>query len=471
MGREPLNEAVEKYIQEGVYPFHMPGHKQGRGIKLNHILEKDITEIPGTDYLHHPTGAIKKAQELAAQTFGADRTYFLVNGTSGGILSAIHAACNPGEKIIMARNCHQSVYNGIMTLGATPIYVMPEYIKEYGMIGGINPQNVEKILFSQEIHCVIITSPTYEGFTSDIQKIAEITHQYGAILIVDEAHGAHFPFHRIFPDSAISLGADIVVQSTHKTLPALTQSSMLHVKGKRVNISRLERMLAVFQTSSPSYVLMTGLDVCRNQLEEKKKTYFDKMILYLNDFRTKSKKFQNIELLSENIIGHYSINHMDPSKLVFYCGSSTWSGEKIQRELRETYKIQIELAELNYFLCITTVSDEKKGFMHLYSALKDLDAKIIKKTGKMNDIYDIIKIPRSIISLREASYGQSKTASLDASVGCISAAFIIPYPPGIPLVVPGEEITEEVIKKIQVYLDAEHRVVGINPQRQIEILL
>jgi arginine/lysine/ornithine decarboxylase len=303
MNKSPLYNALVQYDNEKVYPFHMPGHKKRKGILESSGFDSiwmDVTEVPGMDNLYHAEGVIKEAQELAAKTFGSDETYFLVNGSTAGIITSILTVCSPGDEIIIARNCHRSAYSGMVLGDVRPVYIYPEMIKKYGIVGGISVKAVkEAILKHPKAKAVIITSPTYEGFTSNIKEIANLIHEYDKILIVDEAHGAHFVFDSNFPQTALNAGADLVIQSAHKTLPTLTQTALLHMKGKRVDKNRLKQMLSMIQTSSPSYVMMGMLDWCRGQLDERGTELFTRYMKQLQNMRTKLRKMNKVILVGE----------------------------------------------------------------------------------------------------------------------------------------------------------------------------
>lgn len=467
MDNSPIYKSLNDYIEEKVYPFHMPGHKQGRLYNIENLYEIDLTEIQGTDNLHNPKDVIKKAQILASKTFGSQNTYFLVNGSTVGLMASITAICNPGDELIVARNCHRSVYNGMVTTDVIPRYVIPEIINEYGIIGGINTNDIKNVLNKYpDVKGMVITSPTYEGFVSDIKKISNILHKKGKILIVDEAHGAHFKFHNDFPNTALELGADIVIQSIHKTLPAFTQSAMLHVKSDYVDTNKIQNALAMYESSSPSYILMAGLDCCRNYLDNKGKVDFDKYLLMLNNYREKFKNLKNIKLIGREICGQNSIIDIDISKLVFY--TTSCRGTEIERILRNKYKIQLELANEDNFLAISTVADDEYGMNKLYSALLEIDLKLNKIETKAIK-YDIIEVNNIKLNPREAYFQNKKTINVEQSINHVCGEFIIPYPPGIPLVVPGEVITQDIIEKIKKYKKLGIEIIGMKDYKNNNI--
>ncbi|NLP46338.1 MAG: aminotransferase class I/II-fold pyridoxal phosphate-dependent enzyme [Epulopiscium sp.] len=458
----PLYQALRSYRDQNVYPFHTPGHKQGRGLWIPDLISLDLTEVEGTDNLYQPVGPIAKAQELAAHLFGAEATYFLVNGSTVGILTSIATVCQPGDTLLVARNVHRSVYSGMILIGVQPKYIVPEILPEYGLIGGVSPQKVYKGLCQYpEAKGVLLVSPTYEGFTSDISTIAKMVHEQNKILIVDEAHGAHFVFHDHFPITALEAGADIVIQSTHKTLPAFTQSAMLHVQGSRVLKDKVRERLSLFQSSSPSYLLMAGLDYCRYQLERQANLDFDQFIEQLYELRKNLSPLSTLELMDQKIEGQGSIDEIDISKILLSCRYCRESGADIESILRKEYQIQMELSAPHHLLGITTVADSKKGFQRLTQALCSIDGKLKKvyKKADINFIWD--NIPSIQYTPREASFMSTDFFPLKESIGQAIGEFVIPYPPGIPLLVPGEVITQELVERIQFLQQQGVRMIGM----------
>ena len=270
---QPILSGLTAYNTEGCYPWHMPGHKRRLNTIFPDIVENpfsiDVTEVGDLDEFHDPHGIISEALNRAAEVYGSHKSYYLVNGSTCGIMAALSAVCRPGDKLIVARNCHKSVYNAIRLLQLRPIYIMPEWNEELGMFGGVSPEQVRKMVKQYtDAKCVMLVSPTYEGVVSDVEKIAKIVHKAGVPLIIDEAHGAHFEFmsnvnetisttnYKNIPNPAIRLGADIVIESLHKTLPAMTQCAILHEKSNIVDTERLEEYLSIYQSTSPSYVFL-----------------------------------------------------------------------------------------------------------------------------------------------------------------------------------------------------------------------
>ncbi|NLL70497.1 MAG: aminotransferase class I/II-fold pyridoxal phosphate-dependent enzyme [Epulopiscium sp.] len=450
MNHAPLYQALQFYRDQKVYPFHTPGHKQGRGLWIPDLISLDVTEVEGTDNLYAPTGPIKEAQDLAATLFGAEATYFLVNGSTVGILTAIATVCQPGDMLLVARNCHRSVYSGMMMADVQPRYIVPDVLSSYGLTGGISPKKVyEGLRQYPQSKGVLLVSPTYEGFTSDLSKIAQIVHEQNKVLIVDEAHGAHFRFHHVFPKTALEAGADIVIQSTHKTLPAFTQSAMLHIQGPRVSKDRIRERLSLFQSSSPSYLLMAGLDYCRYQLQETGSRDFTDFVGRLYALRKELRSLQTIQLIDQEVEGQGSIDQLDLSKILLSCRNCMETGTEIESRLRKEFRIQMELSGPGHLVGITTVADDREGFQQLIKALQSMD-RSLKKVPIHTDIKNIIQsIPYARYTPREASFMEAQCFPMEESIGEAVAEFIIPYPPGIPLLVPGEVITREHVKHIQ----------------------
>lgn len=452
-----------------IYPFHMPGHKLGRLAPLKDInlYDIDTTEVQGTDNLHHANGIIKEAQKRAKDLYGSKEAFFLVNGSTSGILAAISACCKQDTKILIARNCHKSVYNSIFINRLTPIYIYPEYIKHLNLLGGINPDKIEKSLMdNDDILCVVITSPTYEGFTSDIEAIAKIAHKYNKILIVDEAHGAHFKFNNSFPKSSLAAGADIVIHSLHKTLPAFTQSALLHVNSKLVNMDKIRKYLSIYQTSSPSYILMSGINSCLELIENHKEELFGDLITNINYFRNKAKDLSRLKILDKELSGKYCIKDIDISKNVIVGKKDYINGNQIDEILREKYNIQVEMSGLRSLTALTSIGDSKEGFDFLLDALKEID--VMKNYYTKNDYintekFDIINNTRIIFNPYEVSHMKSENIPLIESSNRICAEFVTLFPPGIPIIAPGEIITEDIIQNITNYIKS-----GLNVQKSTD---
>ncbi|NLC67276.1 MAG: aminotransferase class V-fold PLP-dependent enzyme, partial [Clostridiaceae bacterium] len=483
----PIYKAIMDYTEKNVIPFHMPGHKRGTGFPrefAENLTRLDVTEIPGMDNLHFPEGIIKKAQDLAASAFGADRTYFLVNGSSCGIHASIMAVCKPGDRIIIARDCHRSAVAGAMLAGAEPVYVDTEVDDFFGITSVLEPGKLkEKLEENTDVTAVFITRPNYYGICSDIGRIVEIVHSHGKILIVDEAHGAHLKFNKTLPPGAIQAGADICVQSAHKTLPALSQGAYLHVKSSNVDISRLEFYLRMLQTTSPSYVIMASLDIARGIMGCFGEQLLDEVIKNTEQVRCCARSSEGFTPLEEAYIsrlhGHgASYKTLDKTRLVINSRKLGVTGNTVSRMLKEKYGIQVEMSDVLNIVCMATVSDKKEYFDALCKALDGLPLEFKRnERGKLSKIdssygdlekclfkYEKLKKlppPRQGVSLRDVGKTKGRTVELKRSIGKASRDFIVPYPPGVPVVCPGEIVTGETVEYIYSLIELGGNVNGV----------
>lgn len=488
-----LNRLME-YSRTDMYPMHMPGHKrmaEDAALKdFPNPFAIDITEIDGFDNLHHPEDILKDSMEWAAQVYGADGTYYLVNGSSGGILSAVCAAVCPGGKILISRNCHKSVYHGVILNQLEVSYVYPQIIEDLGIQGGISAKDVETALEQcADVQAVLIVSPTYDGVVSDIGAIAQVVHSYGIPLIVDEAHGAHFAFcdedgfggmeaesclveigqeserkNRLLA-SALTQGADVVIQSLHKTLPSLTQTAVLHIKGNRVDRYRLERYLQMFQSSSPSYVFMASMERCIYEMAEHGKEYLQEFFGRLERLRGGLREMKHLRLL-DGVKGKWSVYGLDPSKLVVSCRScvkvhadghvEAMNGNMLAAWLRENYHLEMEMCGADYVVAILTFLDSEEGLERLCRALKEIDGELALKQPEERPSNDEIEnkaweVPVIRTKMASATEMERERVRLENCAGRVSAEFIYLYPPGIPIAAPGEELTETIVERILEY--------------------
>ncbi|QSZ27417.1 aminotransferase class I/II-fold pyridoxal phosphate-dependent enzyme [Aceticella autotrophica] len=459
----PLYDALKKYIDDGILPFHMPGHKGGRIISreyLKNIAMIDLTELPGTDNLHNPEGPILEAEKLAAKAFGAKESFFLVNGTTSGIYAAMAATLKKGDKVLIQRNSHKSIYSGLILTGAYPVYLSPMIDFDYEIAMGVLPEDVEKALKKdKDIKVVIITYPNYYGFCPDISRISEIVHRYNRILVVDEAHGAHFAFSDKLPITSLEAGADIAVQSIHKTLPAFTQSSILHVGSDRIDIDRLKFSLRLFQTTSPSYILMSSIDMARAYMEEKGNKRLDSVIDLCNYIRDEINNIEGIKCHGKDIIGRYGIKDLDVTKLAINVSGLRLTGLEAEKILRDKFKIQMEMADLYNILAIITVADGEEEINILLKAIRSL--RNYKGETDIIKIDDFCDCPEIVIMPAEVFQFRKNMVSLDNAEGKISGDFIIPYPPGIPIICPGERIKKGMVKYISLLYNKGIRIIGV----------
>ncbi|MDO4328380.1 MAG: aminotransferase class I/II-fold pyridoxal phosphate-dependent enzyme [Lachnospiraceae bacterium] len=470
--QESLLERLIEYSASDYYPFHMPGHKrkaiqEGMGFPNPYTI--DITEIHGFDNLHHAEGILKDSMTQAAACYGADESWYLVNGSSGGILSAISGCTWRGGTILVSRNCHKSVYHGILINGLQAEYVYPQILTGLGIQGGIRPEDVEKKLEENpEIQAVMIVSPTYDGMVSDIKRIAEAAHRHGVPLLVDEAHGAHFPFGRNgeFPVSALELGADVVIQSLHKTLPSLTQTAILHMKQEYLGQERMERIrryLSIYQSSSPSYVLMAAIENCIGYMDQEGRERLSQLAEELKEFREQCRSLRHIVIPGKEWIGQAGIYDMDCSKILMVTGCGRKSGVWLENFLRERHHLELEMCAPQYGLALTSLWDGREGLKRLLEGLKDADQAMDDEfqNGTWTGEEPSAVIPEAVCRISTAMEHPYETRKLEECEGRISAEFVYLYPPGIPYLVPGEVISNEMILKLIHYRKLGFEIQGI----------
>ena len=593
MSKESLYSKLIEYSKNGRYPLHMPGHKRQRKLfdfnkafvgdedffnkpvdnSVNELNEDkeisvyvnnqydpfdiDITEINGFDDLHHPEGIIKAAMENASDFFGTRATFFLVNGSSCGILSAITAVTNIGDTIILGRNCHKSAYNAVQLRDLNVEYVYPEIVEGFNISGGYKPEEIEQKFVEAEkknikVKAVVITSPTYGGIVSDIKKIAEIVHGHNSILIVDEAHGAHMILSDEFPTSAYKLGADIVIESAHKTLPAMTQTAFLHVQGDKVSVKDVQRMLSVYQSSSPSYVLMSSLDKCIRELPTKGQKDVNEMLITLKKFHNRVKNLKVLKVLDRSIIGKNSVYDFDISKIVIFLNmklksiekdnvelnitklnntvssntvlsdtvlnntllsdtvlnntllsntvsdkaeinnakldnaktnntelntdkiNETYDGKYLESILREKYNFEIEMCSKDYVIGMTSICDNMDEILRLADNLVEIDNYIADKIKdksllEQTNTEILLEKTEQVMTIYEALLCKKEKIDVCNAVGRVSAGYVYIYPPEIPIIVPGDLITNQMLKKIMEYKMSNLNIKGIDNEKIIVI--
>ncbi|MCQ2969374.1 MAG: aminotransferase class I/II-fold pyridoxal phosphate-dependent enzyme [Clostridium sp.] len=453
----PLFNALMEYVNKNTLPFHVPGHKKGIGIDKefkNFIGENpfkiDVTVFKLVDSLHHPTGPIKKAQMLAADAYGADASFFSIHGTSGAIQAMIMSVVSDGDKIIIPRNVHKSVTAGIILSGAIPIFMQPELDKKLGIAHGVSPETIEKTLReNSDAKAVLLINPTYYGVATDIKKISEIVHSYNIPLIVDEAHGPHLAFSKSLPMPALEAGADICSQSTHKIIGSLTQASLIHVKSKFITPNRVQRNLNLLQTTSPSYILMASLDCARRQIALHGEELLNHAIELANYIRNEINEIPGFYCFGDEILGEPGSFAFDPTKITISCRDLGITGFQLDMILAEKYAIQMELSDFYNVLAVGSFGDTKEGMDRLLAALKEISKEYFGVNNPIPDFIDIPPIPVQTINPREAFYANKKSVTLEESLGKISGEFLLAYPPGIPLLCPGEIITQDIIAYVQ----------------------
>lgn len=424
----------------------MPGHKR-QLTGFGEPWQLDITEIDGFDNLHHATGILQKLQQQAAELFGSRRSFLLVNGSTGGLLAAVSACVPAGGKLLMSRNCHKAVYHALELRALRPVYLMPDSCS-CGIMGSLSPAAVAEALEEDpEISAVLVVSPTYDGVVSDISAIAALTHDRGIPLIVDEAHGAHFPLSDSFPPSALRCGADIVVQSLHKTLPAFTQTALLHLNSGLVAEDELCRFLGMYQTSSPSYLLMASADCCLQLIRKEGPQRFGRLRELLDAFYQSMADLSYMECFRPEDVFAW-----DDSKILLSGQRLGLSGPDLARILRQDYGLEMEMAAGHYVLALCSLMDTEEGFLRLYQALADMEKHFSLNLAPVSadkiSNSEVHGLPEAALSIADAIRQPYRTVLLEEASGHISREYLYLYPPGIPLVVPGERISPVLLSRI-----------------------
>ncbi len=468
--QKPLLTAIEKYRKAGVYPFHTPGHKGGRGAEEelsallgDKALAADVSLMSELDDIHHPTTCIKEAQKLAAEVYGADRSFFAPNGTTGAIHALVLGALQPGDKILIPRNAHRSVVGAVILAGLNPVYLVPAYDKEWSLSLQITADQVAKALEQDSaIKGVLITSPNYYGLAADVGAIAQVVHENAAVLLVDEAHGAHLGFTAKLPPSALQSGADGVAQSTHKILGALTQCSMLHIKGPRISGDRVAAAMSLVTTTSPNYLLLGSLDAARSQVADHGQELMGKAIAAATVLRQSLRSVRGIKVLGPEIVGRGGVAGLDVTKVTANVQGLGITGIVAGDLLRQA-GIAVELVDPANILFLVTYGDGNEQFPEICRKV----AATLDKAGKRkNELSageqdttghkceritegNLPPLPKAKLTPREAFFAQGEPIPFARSAGQISKEQISFYPPGIPILVPGEIITEEIIAYCQ----------------------
>ncbi len=436
----------------------MPGHKRNYSFIDKDLLGLDLTEVSGMDNLLDPQDVLKSMQQRIALIYGADESLFCVNGSTVGILSAICAVCGQDDVVVVDRNTHRAVYSGLALSGARPVYILPTF-NDIGMAVAIQAVDVERsFVQNPNAKALVINGATYEGFVPDIKAIADICHRYGAVLIVDEAHGAHFAFHDEFPVHAVALGADIVINSLHKTLPALSQSAVLHMRGDIVNKQRVRMFLQMLQTSSPSYMMMAAADDMLCKLKEEAR-HFDRYIESLKAARTALSKLKHISILSPVSTQACTAFALDIGKIVLF-------GQHVEKSIRNDYNIELEYLSKLFVIAMTSVADTQEGFERLVKAFEDIDHKCGNEDTAPGFETHIARIdgsagemlPEVVLTPRQALGMNYTYVNIDDATDLICGEIIAAYPPGVPLAVFGEVLTRGVLERIRLVLPEKARV-------------
>lgn len=458
----PLFDALLKHRNRHPIQFHIPGHKKGQGMDPafrefvgDNVLSIDLINIAPLDDLHSPKGVIQEAQKLAAEAFGADHTFFSVQGTSGAIMTMILTVVGPGDKIIVPRNVHKSIMSAIVFAGAIPIFIHPEVDSELGISHGISPESVERALTTYpDAKAVLVINPTYFGFVADLQRIVEIVHARNIPVIVDEAHGVHIKFHEDLPLSAMQAGADMAATSVHKLGGSMTGSSVLNVREGLVSVKRAQAVFSMLTTTSTSYPMLASLDSARRQLAIHGHDLLDEAIRLSKDARKRINMIPHLHCVGREKLGSSATYDMDPLKLLISVKDLGITGHTAEEWLRQNANIEVELSDLYNILCVVTLGDSKKEMNLLTNALNRMSQAFDSEAVVTEANVKIPEIPALAMTPRDAFYAQTESILLSEAAGYICAEFIMVYPPGIPIFIPGEVITQENIDFIQMNIAA-----------------
>ncbi len=467
-----------EYVDAGVIPFHTPGHKQGIGMDRafrefigDNICAIDLTPMPGIDDLLQPTESILEAQQLAAEAYGADRTYFLINGSTSGNQCMMMTALNPGDKVAVPRNAHKSMLGGLVMSGARPVYMQPVVDEELHMDHCVTPETVAQTLQENpDVKAVYVVSPTYYGVAADLEAIVRITHDAGLVLLVDEAWGPHFQFHPALPLSATQVGADLCINSTHKMLSAFSQCAMLHQIGPRVRVDRLEAVLKMFLSTSPNLPMVASLDVARKQMAVEGAALLSQTIALAEDTRRRINEIPGVYCFGEELQGRPGVFDLDPTKVTITVKDLGYTGYEASEILRRRYNVQVELADLFNVVALFTIGTSQSAAERLIEGVSELAREdrpidlfspsgVLKRRMKTGS-YKLPKIPPIRMLPRDAFLADTEFVNFKQSKGRICAETISPYPPGIPVIAPGEEITEPIIDYLNLEIKAGVRMQG-----------
>lgn len=460
----PLFTGLIHHVESNPVPFHIPGHKKGQGMDPafrdfigKNALAIDLINIAPLDDLHKPHGMIQEAQTLAAEAFGADATFFSVQGTSGAIMTMVLAATSPGDKILVPRNVHKSVLAAIIFSGAVPVFIYPDIDRELGISHGISTEAVEKAIGQHpDAKALLVINPTYFGVSANLKEIVDVSHKHGIPVLVDEAHGVHIHFHEGLPMSAMQAGADMAATSVHKLGGSMTQSSVLNVKEGLISANHVQSILSMITTTSTSYLLLASLDTARRFLATEGHKHIDEAIQLAHYAREKVNAIQGLYSPGEEILHSSATYALDPTKLLISVKKLGITGFDAEGWLREHYHIEVELSDLYNILCIITPGDNMDSIHLLIQALEEM----VQAIGRQGEYENkkipvhVPEMPRLALTPRDAFYAETEMVSYRESVGRIIAEFVMVYPPGIPIFTPGEIITQENLDFIEENINA-----------------
>lgn len=451
--KAPIMEALNKYKKMRVVPFDVPGHKRGRGNEEltaflgENCMSLDVNSMKPLDNLIHPVSVIREAEELAADAFGAKHAFFMVNGTTSAVQAMVMTACKAGEKIIMPRNVHRSAINALIISGAIPVYVNPGSNKELGIPLGMAVEDVKQAINEHpDAKAILINNPTYYGICSNMKEITALAHRHGMLVLVDEAHGTHFYFSDELPASAMSVGADMAAVSMHKSGGSLTQSSLLLINNE-VSEGYVRQIINLTQTTSGSYLLMSSLDISRKNLALHGEEIFKKVMNMARYTREEINKIGGYYAFADELKNGDTIYDFDLTKLSVHSLDIGLAGIEVYDILRDEYDIQIEFGDIGNFLAYISVGDRHLDLERLVSALAEIKRRYSTDKSGLFD-HEYIK-PQVVYTPQKAFYAPKETLPMADSAGRISSEFVMAYPPGIPILAPGERITGEILEYIQ----------------------
>lgn len=468
--KAPLLEALKNCAQSQHAAFYAPGHKRGVGISKSladflgiKVFAADLPELPELDNLFAPEGVIKEAQQLAAEAFGAEQTWFLINGSTAGIIAAILATCAPGEKIILPRNVHRAAISGLILSGAVPIFINPEYNSEWEIANTITPASLALALEQHpDAKAVMVLSPTYWGVCADIEALASITHKYNIPLIVDEAHGAHFGFHPDLPPSALSCGADLTIQSTHKVLGAMTQASMLHIQGKRIIRERINQSLQLVQTTSPSYLLLASLDAARQQIALQGEILMAQTLQLADEARARISEISGLSVWQppkQKTPGFFAF---DRTRLTVSVADLGLTGYEADTILRKELGVTAELPSHRHLTFIISFGNTPADIDRLVQGFTILSKNYRRLPLAPSPCFSFSLLSSLSLSPRQAFNAATETLPISECVGRVSAEIVCAYPPGIPILMPGEMILAEALNELQQVIAGGGMITGCN---------
>jgi arginine decarboxylase len=459
--RTPLFDALRAHAERKPIQFHIPGHKAGAGMDPefrefigDNVLSIDLINIAPLDDLHQPVGVIMEAQKLAAEAFGADATFFSIQGTSSAIMTMILSVCGNGDKIIVPRNVHKSILSAIIFAGARPVFLSPVRDRNLGIDHGVTTRSVQRALERHpDAAAVLVINPTYYGICANLKEIVDLVHEYDIPVLVDEAHGALIHFSDELPISAMCAGADMAATSVHKLGGSMTQTSVLNVQGGLVSIHRIQTIMSLLTTTSTSYPLLASLDAARRRLALHGKELAERTVALAKRSRTEINEIPGLYCFGEEILGEEATFDFDPTKLTIHVRRLGITGYDAENWLRDRYRIEVELSDMYNILCLVTPGDDGEALGILADALREMSSEYLNTRALPEIVVEIPEIPQLSLTPRDAFYGETELVPFRESAGRIIAEFIYVYPPGIPILLPGEVISQENINYIVDHLD------------------